>query len=355
MTTALGLDIGGANLKSADLAGNVRSIPFPMWTQHRELADVLPSMSATAAPNLVGLTMTAELADCFDSKGAGVKWVIDCVRQAFPKSAVRVWLTTGEFAEPDDAADLPELVAAANWHALATWAGRAVPDGPAILMDIGSTTTDLIPLLDGTPLPTGLTDVERLRSAELVYTGVRRTPLCAVRQSIVLNNSHIPLAAELFATTLDVYLLQGVVNEDPDSSDTADGAPATIEHAHRRIARMTCCDTSELSLTTAREIARQFAATQQQQLMEALSRVLAVQHDRLTTVGRADESPQMILSGSGGFLAQRVATQCGLNDVVSLRDSGSFEIAEAACAFAMARLVFERCRDDLLESVPFTS
>ena len=71
MTTALGLDIGGANLKAADPDGQVRVATFPMWQQHRELTDRLRSLSWIERPDLVGVTMTAELADCFETKADG--------------------------------------------------------------------------------------------------------------------------------------------------------------------------------------------------------------------------------------------------------------------------------------------
>jgi uncharacterized hydantoinase/oxoprolinase family protein len=106
--------------------------------------------------------MTAELADCFQTKAEGVQFIIEAVQDVFAKSMIRVWLTSGEFAEAADAIELPQLAGASNWHALATWAGRAVPFGPAVLIDIGSTTTDIIPLIDGLPVPEGRTDLERL-------------------------------------------------------------------------------------------------------------------------------------------------------------------------------------------------
>src|SRR5438552_12194660 len=96
--------------------------------------------------------------------------------------------------------------AAANWLALAAYAGRFAPTGTALLVDVGSTTTDLVPLLGGAPVPCGNTDAERLLHRELVYTGVRRTPLCAL-----LGETG---AAELFATTLDAYLLLEELPED---------------------------------------------------------------------------------------------------------------------------------------------
>jgi probable H4MPT-linked C1 transfer pathway protein len=355
MTTALGLDIGGANLKAADPDGQVRVATFPMWQQHRELTDRLRSLSWIERPDLVGVTMTAELADCFETKADGIACVIDNVQKAFPQSEIRIWLTSGEFAKPNDAVELPKLVAAANWHALATWVGRAVPDGPAILIDTGSTTTDIIPLLDGFPMPSGLTDLERLLHAELVYTGVRRTPLCAVSPSVILNGTRIPLAAELFATTQDVYLVLGSIAENPENTDTPDGKPATIAAARRRIARMLCCDVLELTDEATDDIARQLARAQQDQLVRAILLVKAKQNTQRPAARRDDvgAEPHVILSGSGMFLAAQVAAVCGLTATVNLSEFGSPAVAEAACAFAVSRLVIERCRDDLLHTVSF--
>lgn len=355
MTTTLGLDIGGANLKAANLDGQVRIIPFSMWQQHYNLAKQLRTLAWTEHPELIGVTMTAELADCFDCKVDGVSWVIESVQQAFPKSEIRVWLTTGEFAEPDDAVELPELVAAANWHALATWVGRAVPDGSAILIDTGSTTTDIIPLVDGVPVSSGLNDFERLGFGELVYTGVRRTPLCAVTDFVVLNDVRFPLAAELFATTQDVHVVLRSIDEDARDTNTADGKPSTVNAARSRISRMLCCDQAELGGETIDSIARQFADAQRNQLIDACSQVRNRLTKQLQSAGRedADIEPKAVLSGSGAFLAADVAAECGLTILTNLKESAPKSVAEAACAFAIAQLVFERCRDDLLQAVPF--
>ena len=178
----LGLDIGGANIKASSADGETCEVEFPMWQRHTDLEDVVrkPGSELSATPDLIALTMTGELADCFTSKAEGVEYIVRATERAFPDVPLRVWLTSGEFCEPDDAVELPALVAAANWHALATWAGRAIPMGPGLLIDVGSTTTDIIPLMDGRPIPRGLNDVERLMSGELIYTGATRTPVCAV-------------------------------------------------------------------------------------------------------------------------------------------------------------------------------
>ena len=61
---------------------------------------------------------------------------------------------------PCVAIESPLLAAASNWHALARFAGRYVPRGTGLLVDIGSTTCDIIPLVDGEPASGGRTDPE---------------------------------------------------------------------------------------------------------------------------------------------------------------------------------------------------
>ncbi|MEX0716098.1 MAG: hydantoinase/oxoprolinase family protein [Planctomycetaceae bacterium] len=333
----IGLDIGGANVKAADGDGTALSRPFPLWKEPERLTSVLDEVLARFAPaDALAVTMTAELADCFATKAEGVAAVLRSVEAAAGGKPIHVWRTGGEFVSPEAARELPLLVAAANWHALATWAGRIAPRGGAILIDIGTTTADLIPLFDGTPTPRGSTDVERLQAGELVYSGVRRTPVCAIAHSAPFRDRHCPLAAELFATTLDAYLLTGDVPENEGDRDTANGRPATIDRAHDRLARMLCCDRTEIGDDELLEIARFVADVQRQRIAGALARVLA---------GRKGECRHVILSGSGTFLAERVAASvpslCGVART-KLADLLAPEAATAACAFAVARLAAER-------------
>src|SRR5262245_32829782 len=185
MTRAvLGFDIGGANTKAAHSGGACLSRSFALWQDPEGLALrlVLRELRAALPPaSELAVTMTGELCDCFASKREGISRILDAVADVAGDTPVGVWRTDGSLvdrvtAQSGDAL----LVAAANWHALATWASRLVPAGPALLLDIGSTTTDIIPLSDGVPVMAGHTDPERLRCGELVYTGVRRTPVCAV-------------------------------------------------------------------------------------------------------------------------------------------------------------------------------
>ncbi|GIT28855.1 MAG: hypothetical protein Ct9H300mP1_09010 [Planctomycetaceae bacterium] len=160
-----------------------------------------------------------------------------------------------------DAVEIPRLVAAANWHALATFAGRLASDGHAVLLDVGTTTTDIIPLTEGVPVPSGLTDRERLECGELVYTGVVRSPVCSIVSRLTVGGRPVEVAAELFATTGDVYLLTGDRDENPGDLDTANGEPATRTAAAGRLARMICCDTTELDDGELMEMATEIAGS----------------------------------------------------------------------------------------------
>ncbi len=336
----IGLDIGGANLKAANSDGTSVSRTFPIWQRpdqlDTELADLIEPLGE---PNAFAVTMTAELADCFSTKVEGVRFILGKVEEIAKRKPVHVWQTGGEFVDPEVAAEIPLLVAAANWHALATWLGRMVPTGPAMLVDIGTSTTDVIPLLDGRPVALGMTDVERLLNGELLYTGSRRTPLFALAHSIPLRGGHCPMAAELFATTLDVNLILGLLPEDSTNTDTANGKPATVPHAIDRLTRMLCCDRTELTDDEVRDMAGFLHDVQTQRIRGCIDKV------RLRLPEPAANLPHVLISGSGSFIAQSVVSGHKLlsrTNVTVLNDVFDSGTATAACAVAVAKLARER-------------
>lgn len=333
----LGLDIGGANIKAATETAEALSIPLEIWRSPDRLIDVLvPIMDRFSAAELLAVTMTAELADCFATKADGIDRVLRTVEVVAGKRPIYVWQTSGEFASTQEARDEPRLTAAANWHAQATFVGRLVPRGSAMLIDIGSTTTDLIPLVDGLPLPTGRTDIERLQSGELVYCGVRRTPLCALTNCVPLSGTDCAVAAELFATIFDVYLTLGDIAENSADCLTANGRPATLAAAHDRIARSIGGDTTEITAEDTHRIAEHIAATQLHRLCESAERVAS----RLPS-----SCDNVLISGSGAFLARRVAAQTPRlrnATITALPELFGPRVSDAACAFAVAKLAAER-------------
>jgi probable H4MPT-linked C1 transfer pathway protein len=327
LAAILGLDVGGANLKAFHTGGTTRSSPFALWRNPAGLTDALRTLAAGLPPaDALAVTMTGELCDCFESKRAGVAAILDAVQTLAGSTPVRVWLTDGTFADPAAAREVPLKAASANWHALATFAGRFATQGTALLVDVGSTTTDVVPLRDGKPDPLGKTDPERLRCRELVYTGARRTPIAALLGS--------PVAAELFATTLDAYLVLGDVPEDPADTDTADGRAATRALAHARLARMICADLETSTAEERLELASHTVARQVELIAAAMRHVAA----------RFPAPPAtVILAGSGEHVAAKALAVTGWTPrVVSLRQELGEAASVSACACAVATLAAER-------------
>jgi probable H4MPT-linked C1 transfer pathway protein len=323
----LGLDIGGANLKAAHSDGTALSQRFELWKQPNQLAGALANLcSQLPAFDVLAVTMTGELCDCFESRRHGVQAILDAVDAVAGGRKVLVWRTDGQFADSVVARQAPELTAAANWMALATYGGRLVPHGPALLVDTGTTTTDVVPLNDGVPVPRGKTDRDRLRCQELVYTGCQRTPVCALLGSSV--------AAEFFATTRDVYLLLGELPESGDCA-TADGRPATRAGAHARLARMLGGDGETCPLEATLALARKAALVQQLMIEQAVRRVGSSLSARPACV---------VISGCGEFLARRALAREGFGEecLLSLSSQLGIQASTAACAYALVVLAGER-------------
>jgi probable H4MPT-linked C1 transfer pathway protein len=325
--SVLGLDIGGANLKAVHAGGAVALQPFELWKNPGGLAEALKALLEQVPPaDTLAVTMTGELCDCFESKRHGVHAILDAVEVAGRGAPVLIWRTDCRFVDMAAARQEPLLAAASNWLALAVFAGRYAPTGRAVVVDVGSTTTDIIRLQDGKPIPRGRTDLERLRCQELIYTGISRTPLCAL-----LGGAG---AAELFATTQDIYLVLGMLPEDPINRATADGRPATRTAAHARLARMVCADLETFGWENAEELARLLMHRQRQLIRNAfLDAGLGNCHEPL---------PAMVLAGAGEFLARSaIAWQPAIptSRVISLAEEVGPAISRAACAYALTQLV----------------
>lgn len=336
MTRYLGLDVGGANLKLSDGARLAVSRYFPLWQRPQDLAAELGQLLGEVPPGTfdgIALTMTGELADCFETKREGVRHIVEAASAAAGSRPVLVYALPGRWLSVDAAMARPLEVAAANWHALATAAARLTGSSPALVVDVGSTTCDVIPVIDGRVAATGRTDPERLLAGELVYTGVRRSPVCAVTSALPWQGRLCPTAQELFATTLDAYLMRGDIPENESDCHTADGRPATKRWARDRLARAICADREMFDQADALAAARAIEAAQLNQLEQAINRLLR----RLPGVVAAT-----VISGSGEFLAARAIRRLGLPAPVSVARDWGAHVSSAAAAWAVARLANER-------------
>jgi probable H4MPT-linked C1 transfer pathway protein len=201
-----------------------------------------------------------------------------------------------------------------------------------LLIDIGSTTTDIIPIFDGQPVVRGVTDTSRLLSGELVYTGIERSPVCALVQQVPYRGQPCPVAQEFFATTLDVYLVLDQIPENSADFHTADGRAATKACARARLGRMIAADSNEFNHRDAIAISEAVANAQLARIAAAVKQM----------VRRLPQPPTAyIFSGHGEFLVMK-----GLEDLPSVqrvvRLSAELGVEVSRCAPAHALAVLAR-------------
>ena len=333
----IGWDIGGVNTKAArvdidagrpSLAGTA-SAALEMERNSAALVATLCRLAAGLGGGSAvhAVTMTAELSQAFRTKREGVGYVLAAVASAFPGDPVSVYGVEGRFLDPAEARERPLEVGGANWAATARFVGQQMPD--CLLVDIGTTSTDIIPLVDAEPKTVGRTDPERLLSGELVYTGALRTPVEAIARVVPLRGGLCPLAAERFALIGDVYLWLGALEAGDYTVATPDGRPATREFAGERLARAVCADAEMLDEEAVATIARALAEAQVLMVAHAMRRVRA-RHPMIATV---------VVTGLGDFIGAEAARRLGL-EVSPLADRIG-DAARAAPAAAVAWLLAE--------------
>jgi probable H4MPT-linked C1 transfer pathway protein len=332
----IGWDIGGVNTKAARVdrsAGQTPQIralsaPYELQGDPGALVPTLARLAqelACPSESPHAVTMTAELSQRFRTKREGVAFVLDALETAFPRQPFHVYTVNGRFVSPAEARTRPLEVGASNWAATARLVARFVPD--AILLDIGTTSTDIIPIVAGRVEALGRTDPARLSSGELVYTGALRTPTEALAREVPLWDGRAAVSAEGFALIGDVHLWLGRLAPADYSVPTPDGRPATREFAGERLARIVCGDREMLDEAAVDRIARTLAEAQVGLVAAALERV----RRRWPAVSTA------VVTGLGDFIATDAAMRVGLR-VVPLADRLG-RAARTAPAVAVAWLL----------------
>ncbi len=343
MPAVLGLDIGGANLKAATSTGQAVTMPFPLWKQPDQLADgIKVLLGKLPSDGLVAVTMTGELCDCFPNKGYGVRHILAAAEKALGKRTVFVWRNDGKWASIRHAQDESEPVAAANWLASATFAGRYLATGTGWFFDLGSTTLDMVPMLDGKPVARGKTDLERLKAGELAYLGASRTPITSLVQYLEIEGEAVTVAAEFFATLDDVMILTQLTHQDAKDRNTADCQPRTKEYARQRLARMVCADADELGSKNLESICKQVMDAYRKKLRSHL-RFAHARHKVQLQHGWGG----VIMAGSGERLLVEELTMFAklgkkTSPVISMTGRVGPEVSSALAAYSVAVLLSER-------------
>jgi probable H4MPT-linked C1 transfer pathway protein len=305
MFSVIGWDLGGANLKLGRIealrAVAVAQIPCPLRQDASKfdaaLGEALPLCPAGAVH---AVTMTGELSDVFRDRAEGVAYLVQMMRGGADGETVFYGGRAG-FLRDISAIERVNDVASANWHASASLIGRSYPE--ALLIDVGTTTTDLIPVKNGAVAAKGYSDGERLAEGELVYSGVVRTPVMAVARNAPFKGRMQGIAAERFATMADVWRLLGALPAGADPYPTPDLKGKSTQESAVRLARMLGRDAGASDLLAYVDVARHVAGHQRGEIEAAATALIA--REKLAA------GAPVIGAGCGRFIARDIAQRLG--------------------------------------------
>lgn len=334
-----GWDIGGAHLKLVTLAGAghvlwTRQWLTPLWQGLQSLDAAIMEAQALLADSPVqhAITMTGELVDLFPNRSAGVRTLLERWRSHWPQASAWVYAGGTPLLPLDSPGLDPLAVASRNWHATAALCAGQGQDG--LLVDVGSTTTDIIRIEAGRVCHREDSDGGRLASGELVYTGLVRTPVGTLTDRAPWQGRWQGLAQEFFATTADVYRVLGELDEQTDLQPAADGGGKSREHSVRRLARMLGRDADSGTDAEWIALAHYLAGCQRERLREAVMLCASASTDGLPR--------RIIATGAGRQIAIRLATELdipgiGLADLNPVPLELKRGVEQCAPAYAVAR------------------
>ncbi len=313
---SLGIDVGGANLKFSNDRGEFGIKHLPIWKDFGRLEEELKRLRDAFDPDVVGVVMTAELSDVFRTKVEGVLRIAELVVNVFGDS---MFLDlNGRLRDYGEVMRNPREFMASNWVASARF---LLEEGwrNFIFADMGSTTTDLIPVTDG--IEAGRTDYERLKRGELLYFGVLRTPVF-----YILPEFDVPLVPEFFAIAGDVFVVTGDLKPEEYTCETPDGRGKDVENCMRRLARCVCADLEEVGEDYVRRMAEEFKR-----------RTIEILECGMRRISNRFKLGSVLGCGIGEFLIKTAAERCGLKYVSIGEVYG--KVSAVFPAYATARIV----------------
>lgn len=346
MVNVLGLDIGGANTKAAFLKTQDATMQelrtsmkyFPIWKSGKDqlpkILEKLKKVVVDSALDGVGVTITAELSDAYWTKKEGIDHVLDSITEVFGDVPTFVLDVEANLLPVKDARREPLKVASANWAATGWMISQLIKN--CVVVDVGSTTTSIIPVINGKIAAEGRTDLEKLQNGELVYSGVLRTNVAAIVDGIPVRGRVARVSSELFAQSGDVHLILGNIGEEEYTAETCDGRGKTRREAMARLARVVCADTDML---TEQEIVDMTKFVYHKQV-EQISRGIKQVHERIKPYL---QEKIVVVTGLGrNFLARKAAENAGFKDIIDLKEHLGAETAVVSPSVGVALMLASR-------------
>ena len=344
MVNVFGLDIGGANIKATFLKtqdGTFNEFRteleyFPIWKRGKKqlpqvLEKIKKKLTNSNALDGVGITITAELSDVYITKKEGISHVLDCVCQVFGDTHIFVLDVESNLLSVEESRKEPLSVASANWIATGWIIMQMIKN--CIIIDVGSTTTSIIPVINGKLAAKGKTDLQKLQNGELIYSGSLRTNIATIVNRIPVRDTMTRISSELFSQSADVHLLLGNIKEEY-TVETCDGRGKTRREAASRLARVVCADTNMLNEKEIMEMAKFVYNKQVEQIAGGLKQV----HERIKSL--VQEKIKVVVTGLGrNFLARKAAEKAGFDIIIEMKELLGSDSAVASPSVGLAFMV----------------
>ena len=235
----IGWDIGGANTKICVFDSNfniirVDCININIWNNFKELNNLFDKISKVYSLDIIFnyITITAESCDNFRDRKTGILKILKSCN-TFILGQKLFYTNQDRYIDFDSAKNNPEILYSTNWMLTSKFVNKS--KNIHLIVDIGSTTTDLI--YKNIDVKENINDHLRLMNNSLLYLGVIRTPLPMLLNEVSYFSKYIPLINEVFSTTGDIFNLTNDINFEKLNYFGADKLQYSKENSYKRLAR----------------------------------------------------------------------------------------------------------------------
>lgn len=286
--------------------------------------------------NYFGVTITAELSDAFQTKREGIYLILNGLEQVFNKEKMCFISIKKKFINFNQAKKDYLLIAGANWVSTALFLGKY--HSKCILIDAGSTTVDIIPILNSIPVSKGKTDIERLINHELIYTGGLRATIPSITHFVPYKGKKIRVSFEKFALISDVNRILNNISENEYINDTADNRSKSLEDCYARLSRIICMDIETVSKEDLNKIAEYIYEKQLEIISIEIQQFMA---DLIMAFPEFEINPEFVITGlSADFLIRRTLINLGYNNILSYEKITNIPDQISSSAFAIAGALY---------------
>ncbi len=358
----LGLDIGGVNTKTALIKFQNSEIEesfshieyFPFWEKS---IDDIPKMLTMVVSKLekksdnkyklinvdqIAITITAELSDAFQTKREGILTILDALGKVFEIEKLFFINNEGKFIDYKTAKSNYALIAAANWVSTSLFLGHFISQ--CVLIDAGSTTIDIIPILDSYPVAKGKDDISRMLNHELIYTGGLRATIPSITHVVPYKGELIRISFEKFALVSDIHRILNNISEEEYINDTADNRSKSIDDCYARLARIICMDIDTITKDELDEITQYIYKKQIEIVSEEIQKFTT---ELIKRIPAFENNLSFIITGlSSNFLAKKSLKKLGYDDIQDYECITKIPDNISSSAFAVAGALYFQLKND---------